>query len=196
MMSSPIRKTPACIALALLLSPTVGYSISRLPGVRDWLYSSAGNDLFERLFNASEMSSYYCMLDFVSAVLNVAGFFVALIIANLSWTIVCRYRRTRPPKPKKKAWIKSSLICIGLALLLSVPVGRWIILLLDVTGWLRTSASDALFHFLNRAFDAQGCEETSDVFTATMLVAGFTVSLLLVIALRSFARRRRDPQHG
>ncbi|MCC8393148.1 hypothetical protein LJ656_11150 [Paraburkholderia sp. MMS20-SJTR3] len=192
MMTSPIKKTPACIAIAVVTSLSAGHILSMLPGVWDSLYGITEWDFFAPLFDALARFSYDSRWNAVSAVLNVVGFFVSLLIANLCWTAVSRYRRSRQRRPRKKSWIKSTLICFSLALLMFLPVTRWIVSLLDLTGWFRSDASYAFFTMLNGAFDAHGCEDSDDVFAATMLIFGFIVSLLTVIAMRSYVARWRE----
>ncbi|MCC8393149.1 hypothetical protein LJ656_11155 [Paraburkholderia sp. MMS20-SJTR3] len=90
-----MKRALICLTLALLMSLPVGYGISRLPGVWEWIYSADGYSFFKPLFRAFDTYGNEGNLDVIIGTLTVAGFFVSLVSVNAAWTIIMRLRHRR-----------------------------------------------------------------------------------------------------
>ncbi|MBN3849234.1 hypothetical protein G3N58_20750 [Paraburkholderia sp. Ac-20342] len=87
--------------------------------------------------------------------------------------------------------MKKTLICIALALVMTLPVMVGLAHLPGVFEWIDSGMGHDLFEYLFIALDAQGCEETADVIAVTMLIVSFFLSLALVVATWAIVGRWR-----
>ncbi|MFT4069020.1 hypothetical protein [Paraburkholderia sp.] len=79
--------------------------------------------------------------------------------------------------------MKKALICIVIALVMTLPVGVGIMRVPIVAKWF---ASDAAYEFLFiplfKALGSHGSESSSDIIVGTVLIVSFVVSLALAVA--------------
>ncbi|WP_062124960.1 hypothetical protein [Paraburkholderia monticola] len=78
--------------------------------------------------------------------------------------------------------MKTILICILIALVLTLPVGVGIAHVPGVAEWFASGEGYEFFDPFFNAFGADGGESTSDIIFGTLYVVSFVVSLALAIA--------------
>ncbi|MBN3806901.1 hypothetical protein GXB81_28200 [Paraburkholderia sp. Ac-20336] len=78
--------------------------------------------------------------------------------------------------------MKKTLICITLALVMTLPVAIGIIRIPGMDEWFSSGADYDFFEPLFKALGSDGNESNSDIVFATMLITSFFLSLALIIA--------------
>jgi hypothetical protein len=92
--------------------------------------------------------------------------------------------------------MKKALICIGLAFVMTLPVGVGIAHIPGVAEWFASGKGYKFFAPLFKALGADGCESTSDVIFGTLYLLSFFISLALAVAgWTAVARLRHTNRH-
>jgi hypothetical protein len=79
--------------------------------------------------------------------------------------------------------MKKALICIALALALTLPIAVGIARMPGIDEWFASGAGYEFFAPLFKLLDSVGGENNTDIIVATLFVVSFFVSLMLVVAL-------------
>ncbi|NML32012.1 hypothetical protein [Paraburkholderia antibiotica] len=90
--------------------------------------------------------------------------------------------------------MKKALICVALALLMTIPVGVGIAHIPWVYQWFGSGAGYEFYSPLFDALGADGTEENSEIIVGSLYLLGFVVSLVFVVigwAIVGRLRRRR-----
>jgi hypothetical protein len=91
--------------------------------------------------------------------------------------------------------MKRALICIVLALVMTLPVGVGVMCLPVVQEWFASGAAYEFFAPLFSALDSGGGEGNSDVIFGTLYLVSFVVSLIFVATSWTVVSRLRRNSH-
>ncbi|MBN3849237.1 hypothetical protein G3N58_20765 [Paraburkholderia sp. Ac-20342] len=87
--------------------------------------------------------------------------------------------------------MKKTLICITLALVMTLPVGVGIAYIPGVAEWFASGSGYEFFTPLFKALDSHGSETNSDIIFGTLYTVSFILSLMLVAILLAIVNRWR-----
>ncbi|MBB5461426.1 hypothetical protein [Paraburkholderia sp. Cpub6] len=91
--------------------------------------------------------------------------------------------------------MKKALICVALALVLTLPIAVGIARMPGIDEWFASGAGSEFFAPLFKVLDSVGGENDTDIIVATLLVVSFLVSLILAVALLAIDSHLRRPRH-
>ncbi|MEM5299371.1 hypothetical protein VSR82_34305 [Burkholderia sp. JPY481] len=87
--------------------------------------------------------------------------------------------------------MKKALICVALALAMTLPIAVGIARMPGIDEWFASGAGSEFFAPLFEMLDSVGGENNTDIIVATLLVVSFFVSLMLAVALLAIVSHLR-----